>query len=121
MLLLLSFNGYFPYGGQWADQLVFDSTTLSPDCPDTKICVEVGTTWLDVMRGRLYIPEENIVTSPSSPFSLEMFESGECNAMAIDCSYLQTRRMGSRCIMGDDNTAKNLLHWPHSRATLQTF
>lgn len=82
-----SFLGYFPYG-ECADQLVFDNVTLSPDCPNTKICVEVATTWLDVMRGRLDIPEENIVTTPSQAVSFAMFESGECNAMAVDYSYL---------------------------------
>ena len=77
----LGFSGPLPYG-LCADELTFDSTKLSADCVDTKICVIDGTTWLDAMLGPLNIPDNNFVVTVNEMDSQEKFISGECNVIA---------------------------------------
>jgi len=77
----LGFSGPSPYG-TCADRLIFDNTTFSLGCPDTRICVLDSTTWLEAMRGPLNVPEANIVVTETKAAAFELLNSGGCNVIA---------------------------------------
>lgn len=79
----LVFSGPMPYG-ECAEDLEF----TAGECANTKICVVAGTTWDNVIRNTLKVPEANIYPVDTFSDAFKTHISGGCNVIAGELSYI---------------------------------
>jgi len=76
-----SFGGR-PAFVQCAESMAFSGSEPNSTCKEhTKICVPKGTTWLEILRNQLNIPERNILAAKSLDRMYLEFIAGNCNVL----------------------------------------
>ena len=84
------FSGPLPYG-KCAEDLNF----TEGECVNTKICVVGESTWEDVVRNHLAVPDSNVYIVEAFYDAFKFHKDGTCNVIAGELSYVTPENLKS--------------------------